>query len=212
MYPCYRSSVIALSLMLAASVGSARASTSGATLLHRAGSAVRTHSSGRSHQVSPGANLTLAAQDTVDSAVTPAASTASASAQTISGTIAGLSFTQKTFWVNQADGSPVPVLADQAGIHVDNQDANIYRLIGSPRVTVHGSVLSPSGLFMADSVSIDSGLNVKLQESAYTGMAQPAFPAGTLTPLHAGASASAAGVQNHSAVMARLSLEPGSTR
>lgn len=93
----------------------------------------------------------------------------------IAGRIGGLNLATKTFWVGD-----LPVDASNATLLFNGQDANLYRLMGSPDITVRGVI--DSGLLRATRIDINSGPNVQLQQSAYTAMAVPAFGADALVP------------------------------
>ena len=98
---------------------------------------------------------------------------------TISGAVTEPNFVMKWMSVG-SNGLETPVLLDQATVRFNGQDANIYRLMGTPTVVVTGTMMG--GLLEASTVTITSGPRARLQASSYTDMAVPAFAPGDLAP------------------------------
>jgi hypothetical protein len=101
---------------------------------------------------------------------------------TLSGRATGVNFAANSFWISLDTGSAISVSARNAAFRFKDEDANIYRLMGSPYIQISGTINGNS--LDADMVRILSGPTARLQESFYTDQAQPPFPAGSLAPLH----------------------------
>jgi len=105
-------------------------------------------------------------------------------ARTVTGRVGGLDFANRSFSVSE-NNRAIAVTAANATISYNGQDANIYRLMGSPDVSVSGTFVPTNaggnrGVLYANTVTITSGPTVRLERSAYTEQAQPAFSAGEL--------------------------------
>ena len=94
-------------------------------------------------------------------------------AETVTGLIAGLNLKSRTFWIN-AGHRNVMVMIGNAKIWMNNKHANLYRLLGTPRVRAYG-VIGPDGMMNAQSIRVLGGPRVPLERSIYTDKAQPPF-------------------------------------
>lgn len=98
---------------------------------------------------------------------------AQADDSTISGKVTEPNFMVKGFWIQSEGGKHIPVFCDNATFKYNGQDANIYRLMGTPTAQVTGQM---NGEIMnATSVNITSGPTARLERSSYTDQAQPPF-------------------------------------
>ena len=112
---------------------------------------------------------------TLTAALLPAA----VGAVTVSGKVTEPNFVTKKFWI-QSGGKQIPVRGAGAAFSFRGRVANIYRLMGTPRVRVTGEM---DGRFLdADSIVILTHPTARLQRSAYTDKARPRFTDEELVP------------------------------
>ena len=112
-------------------------------------------------------------------AISAALLPAAAGAVTVSGKVTEPNFVTKIFWIHSG-GRQIPVRSRGAAFSFEGQVANIYRLMGTPRVRVTGEM---DGRFLtADSVVILTHPTARLQRSQYTDRARPPFTDEELLP------------------------------
>jgi hypothetical protein len=119
-----------------------------------------------------------------DATIVQTTSPATTAPITVTGRVAGLNFPNGSFWVNTPTGN-FPVVAGAAPISFKGQNANIYRMMGGPQVTVTGPMTG--NLLYASSIRINTGPSERLQQSAYTDQAVPPFSSDQLAPVRYGA-------------------------
>jgi hypothetical protein len=102
-----------------------------------------------------------------------------AGAETVTGRVTEPNFMAQGFWV-QATGRQIIVNAADASFSYPDERATIYRLTGTPRVTVSGDLEANS--LTASSVDVLAGPRARLQRAQYTARAIPAFTSGELAP------------------------------